>query len=122
MLDFELVVLSNSIATNSSGLLNFENMSLAIGNTMQSIVEVEIYAVQVCRPPSWIFNFQFLLDWSYSINTKPIGLPDSENVGIAVEIALLSILQVVIYAILDCPLPFPSGLLVRLLAWIARPI
>ena len=41
-------------------------------------------------PPSWIFLFRFFPLCLYSVDTCSIGMPDPENIGIAVGIALLS--------------------------------
>ena len=57
---FPLPVRSHSIPISPSGMLDFENVGLAVGISVISCwlpwLEAEIHAIEVLRPPSWIFK------------------------------------------------------------------
>ena len=55
----------------------------------------EAAVLTVWRPPSWIFPFPV---WSHSILMSLNGKLDPENIGIAVEISLISCLEAEIHA------------------------
>ena len=98
----------HSVTYRSIGLPDPENIDIAAGIALLYSLGAEIYAFQWDRPPSWIFHFRFRTRWLYSVNTCPNGVPDSENIGIAVGIALLSSLAAEIRCggPLDPPQPF----------------
>ena len=65
-------------------------MGIAVGIALISIVQAEIHAFEVYGPPSWFFSLPV---WSHSILMSPIGKLDPKNIGIAVEISLISCLE-----------------------------
>ena len=79
-----------SVCTSPIGMLDPINIELAVGTAYLSSLGAEIHAFQCYRPPSRIFHFRFLLLWLCSVDTCAIGLPDPENIGIAVGIVLPS--------------------------------
>ena len=62
-------------------------MILAVGISLISCLEAEIHALEVKRPPSWIFPLPVL---SHSIRISPSGMLDLKNVGFAVGISVIS--------------------------------
>ena len=60
-----------------------------------SCVQAEIHAFEIYRPPSWIFPLPVQ---SHSILMNPNGKLGPENIGIAVEISLISCLEAEIHA------------------------
>ena len=58
-------------------------------------MQAEIHAFEIYRPPSCIF---LLPVQSHSILMSPNGKLDPENIGIAVEISLISCLEAEIHA------------------------
>ena len=60
--------------------------------TTKTSLGAEMQALQWYRPPSWIFTFGFLPLWLDRVDNYPIGMPNPENIGIAVEITLQSCL------------------------------
>ena len=71
-------------------------MGVAVGSALISSVQAEIRAFEVYRPPSWIFPFPVC---SHSNLMSSNGKPDPENIGIAVEISLISCLGTEIQAL-----------------------
>ena len=57
---FPLPVLSNSIRISPSGMLDLNNVGFAVGISVISCwspcLKAEIHAIEVFRPPSWIFT------------------------------------------------------------------
>ena len=92
---FPFPVLSHSILMSPNGKLDPENIGIAVGISLISCLGTEIHAFEVWRPPSWIF---ILPVWSHSLLVSPIGKLDPENIGIAVEISLISCLEAEIHA------------------------
>ena len=70
-------------------------MRVAVGIALISSVQAEIHAIEVYRPPSWIFPLPV---WSHSILMSPNVKLDPENKGIAVGISLISCLEAEIHA------------------------
>ena len=58
-------------------------------------MQAEIHAFEIYRPPSWIFPLPVQL---HSILMSPKGKLDPKNIGIAVEISLISCLEAEIHA------------------------
>ena len=56
---FPLPVWSHSILMRPNGKLNPENIEIAVGLPLISRLGAEIHALEVKRPPSWIFHFGF---------------------------------------------------------------
>ena len=59
-----------------------ENIRLAVGVALLSIVWKLNSAFQSCRPRSWIFHFRLLPLWLYGVGTCLIGMPDPDNIGV----------------------------------------
>ena len=68
-------------------------MGVAVGITLVSSVQAEIYAFEVYRPLSWIFPLPV---WSHSILMSPNGKLNLKNM--AVGISLISCLEAEIHA------------------------
>ena len=105
-MDYPLPVWLHSLLTSPVGMLDPNNMGLAVGILSPSCLGAEKHAIKECRPPSWIFTLPV---WSHSILMSPNGKLDSENIGIAVGSWLISCLEAEIHAfevleaaILDC--------------------
>ena len=64
---------SEIIYINPSVLLDPENVWVAVGISLLSGAQAELYVFKVYRPPSWICHFRFLPVWSYNIATTSIG-------------------------------------------------
>ena len=62
---------------------------------MISRLGAQIHALEVKRPPSWIF---LLPVRSHSILKSPNGKVNPENIGISVEISLISCLEAEVHA------------------------
>ena len=71
-------------------------------NSLITCLRAQRHAIEVERSPSWIF---LLPVWSHSILTSPNGMLDPENMGIAVEILLISCLEAEIHVIKVCRPP-----------------
>ena len=84
---FPLLVWSHSHVMSPNGKLDPENIGIAVGILLISCLEAKLHAFEVWRPPSWIF---LLPVWSHSIFMSPNGKLDTENIGIAVGISLIS--------------------------------
>jgi len=80
--DDNLIIWSRSIANSPVQLLDSENTGVAVGITLLSSQESEIFTFSVGRPPSWILHFQF---FRFGI----AGLLNPEIPGKAAGIALL---------------------------------
>ena len=63
-------------------MLDLEKTGIAVGISLTSRLGAEIHALEVKRPPSWIFPIPV---WSHSLLVCPNGKLDPENIGIAVE-------------------------------------
>ena len=85
-----LVRRPGSVYSSVSNLLDLKTIGVAVGIALLSSLGGEIYAFQLCRPPSWIFQFQLISLWLHSVETYLIGMHNSENIGIAGGIPLLS--------------------------------
>ena len=70
-------------------------MGVAVGIALIFCVQAEILAFEVDKLPSWIFPFPV---WSHCSLVSPIGMRDTENIGIAVGISLIFCLGAEIYA------------------------
>ena len=81
---FPLSVWLNNILISLCGLLDPENVGLAVEISFLSHLQAEIKVVPVWRPQSWMFHFR------YSILRSSLGLLYLENVGLAIEISFLS--------------------------------
>ena len=64
-------------------------MGVAVGIALIFCVQAEIHAFEVYRLPYWICPLPV---WSHSILMSPNGKLDSENIGIAIGISLISCL------------------------------
>ena len=84
---FPLSVWSHSILMSPNGKLDPENIGIAVRISLISRLGAEIHALEVKRPPSWIFPLPVL---SHSIRLSPSGMLDLKNVGIAVGISVIS--------------------------------
>ena len=82
-----LPVWSHSILMSLNGKLDTKNIGIAVGISLISRLEAEIHALEVKRPPSWIFPLPVL---SHSIRISPSGMLDLKNVGFAVGISVIS--------------------------------
>ena len=69
------------------GKLDPENIGIAVGISLISCLGAEIHAFEVEWLPSGIF---LLPVWSHSILISPSGMLDLRNVGLAVEISVIS--------------------------------
>ena len=58
-MDFLLPVWFSSVLLFSVGLLDLENVGLAVEISFLSHLQAEIKVFPVWRPPSWIFHFRF---------------------------------------------------------------
>ena len=85
--NFPLSVWSHSLLVSLIGKLDPENIGIAVGISLISWLGAEIHAFEVLRPPSWIFSLPVR---SHSIPISPSGMLDLENVGIGVEISVIS--------------------------------
>ena len=56
---FPLSVWSYSILMSPNGELDPENIGIAVGISLISRLGAEIHALEVWRPPSWIFHIRF---------------------------------------------------------------
>ena len=70
-------------------------MGVAVGIALISNVQAQIHAFEIYRPPSWILPLPVQ---SHSIPMSLIGKLDPENIGIVVEISLISCLEAEIHA------------------------
>ena len=70
-------------------------MDVAVGIALISCVQAKIHAFEIYWPPSWIFPLPVQ---SHNILMSPDGKLDPENIGITVEISLISCLEADIYA------------------------
>ena len=86
---FPLPVWSHSIFMSPNGMLDPEKSGMAVGISLISCLGAEIHAFEVKRPPSWICPLSVS---PHIISVSPIGKLDSENIGIAVGISLISCL------------------------------
>ena len=68
---------------------------MAVGISLISCLGAEIHAFEVWRPPSWIFPLPVR---SHSILMSPNGKLDPKNIGVAVEISLISCHEAEIHA------------------------
>ena len=90
---FPLPVWSPSLPIGSSGLLDSHYTSLvavAVGISYLSSLEAELLTFKVLRLPSWIIHFRFGCT-VYAL--VPLECWTPKNMGVAVEISLLSCLQ-----------------------------
>ena len=92
-LDFRLPVWSDNIRNISIELRDPENMGVAFGISFLSHLQAEIWVL-----PVWMAAMLDMLDfrlpvWSHSIQTTSIELLDPENIGVAVGISFLSLLE-----------------------------
>ena len=77
------------------GMLDPKNMGVTVGISLKSCLGAEMHAFEVWRPPSWICPLPVR---SHSFLTSPNGKPDPKNIGIVVEISLISCLEAEIHA------------------------
>ena len=70
-----------------NGKLDSENIGIAVGISLISRLGAEIHALEVKRPPTWIFSLPVS---SHSNRISPSGLLDLKNVGFAVGISVIS--------------------------------
>ena len=78
-----------------NGKLDPENVGIAVEISLISYLRAEIQAIEVLRPPSWIFPRSVR---SHSILMSPNEKLDPKNIGIAVGISLISCLKAEIHA------------------------
>ena len=71
-------------------------MGVAVGISSISCLGAEKHAIEVYRPPSWIFPLQV---WSQSLLVSLNGKLDPENIGMAVDISLISCLGAEMHAV-----------------------
>ena len=84
---FPLPVSSHSILMSPNGKLDPENIGIAVKMSLISRLGAEIHALEVNRPPSWIFPLPVV---SHGIRRSPSAMLDLENVGFAVGILVIS--------------------------------
>ena len=78
-MDFLLRVWFSSILLFSVGLLDLENVGLAVEISFLSHLQAEILMVPVRRPPFWILHCPFPLPVSlYHIFASPVGEPNQK--------------------------------------------
>jgi len=58
ILDFQQPVRSHSISSSPIGLLDHENIGIAVRMLLLSCLQIEIYVFQDLMPPSWIYDFR----------------------------------------------------------------
>jgi hypothetical protein len=94
--DFPLSLTSDSVHCSLIVLLDPENTGLAVGISLLSCIQAEICVALTCfistSSVAAIFDFSLSLT-SDSVHTTPIVLLYPENMGVAVEISLLSFLE-----------------------------
>jgi len=87
--DFSLFRTSGILRSSLIGLSDLENMGIAVGISLLSCIEAEIYVISHLLPVNvsdlWFLHFP---KWGI-IRSSLIVLPDLENMGIAVGILLL---------------------------------
>ena len=81
---------SDSISTCIAVLPDPENMDIAVGISLLSSIEDEIYVIANVIPVMAVVFDLPLTSMSASVHTSPTELLDPENVGIAFGISLLS--------------------------------
>ena len=89
---FPLPVWSHSILMSFNGKLDPKNIGIAVRISLISFLGAEIHALEVRKPPSWIFPLPVL---SHSIRKSPSGMLHLENVDFDVGIP-------VIFCVLPC--------------------
>ena len=92
---FPLPVWSHSILMSANGMLDPESKGKAVDILLISCLEAEIHAIKVYRLSSWIFPLPV---WSHSLLICPNGKLDPKNIGIAVGISFIYILEAEIHA------------------------
>ena len=80
-------VWSHSLLVGPNGKLDPENIGIAVRISLISRLGAQIHALEVKRPPSWIFPLSVS---SHSIRMSPSGMLDLKNVGFAVGISVIS--------------------------------
>ena len=93
---FLLPVWACGIRPCPDGKLDPKTMREAVGIALKSSVQAQIHAYEVYRPPSWIFPLPV---WLHSFLMSYNGKLDSENIGKAVGISLISCREAQIHAI-----------------------
>ena len=83
IIDLPVTLILHSNCTNPVVLFGPENKGIAVGISLLSCVQAEVYAFEVQRPPSWIFHFWLLTSDYHQCNTS--GMSAAENVGAAVR-------------------------------------
>ena len=78
ILDFRLLLTSESIGSSSIEMLNAENVGLAVGNSLLSCILAEIREITLF--PAAIFDFWLPVS-SDKVTDKPIEKFDPENMG-----------------------------------------
>ena len=74
--DSQLTHTSAGLRSNLVVLPDLKNVRIAVEIPLPPSLGAEIYAFQVCRPPSWIMVPWFLPLRLYSDYTCPIGMLD----------------------------------------------
>ena len=91
--DFRHTRTSESIPTSFNVLPDPENIGIAVGISLLSCIEADIIVVSfLLRLMATIFDFRHT-QTPDSLHNNSDVLPDPENMGIAVEISLLSCLE-----------------------------
>ena len=97
--DFRHTRTSDCIPISLSVLPDRENMGIAVGISLLSCMRAEIYVI-FCLLPVNSRHLDFRhTQTSDSIFISLFVLPDPENMGVAVEISLLSLLKAEIHVI-----------------------
>jgi len=91
ILNFQLPDRSHSISSNPIGLLDPENIGIAVRIVLLSCLQVEIDVFPDWRPPSWSFDFRLRR------TVFPIVPSDFENMGVTDGISFLSCLGAEIF-------------------------
>ena len=94
-MDYALPVRSHNIPISPNGMLDLENVGLAVGISSISCLEAEKHAIEVYWPPSCNFPLPVR---SHSLLVSLIGKLDLKNIGIAVGISFISCLGAEIHA------------------------
>ena len=63
---------SDSIPTSLSVLPNTDNMGIAIEISLLSCVKAEIRITEFTEPPSWIYDFRYLLPANQACSTSSV--------------------------------------------------
>ena len=68
-------------------MLDPKNINVAVGISSMTCLGAEKHLIKVYRPPSWIFPLPVR---SHCVPISPSGMLDLKNVGLAVEILIIT--------------------------------